>query len=302
MTFTLTATISGVTSAVTKTAVIVPPAGTIDPVSANNSAADTDLVIYRLWLPLVAKQPGDSLQWQVALGYEDLSLVTGLNDFDYNDWVVQISSTVSYSTTSPGRMQKLDMYFIPRARGGGYYHTFQMRFPAQALPSDGTAVLTIYDQNRRVISTQTQAYHGNAENVFDIFQNTSTVFPGGPVNVVEGAPLVPPQRFADLSITFDTPFVFDVPAAGLSLPHGQGLFFDPTLLVLNTGDEIHVGDLRLLSVPISNWLWPEEGVRIDRAYPGVVYVPGSPPSFSFSPLWWTNFNHCVYDGQVCGTP
>ncbi len=88
----------------------------------------------------------------------------------------------------------------------------------------------------------------------------------------------------------------------LSEPHGTNLFFDPTLLVYDTGETIHQGDLRLLSVPATGWKWPEEGVRIDRAYPMVQFTPGNPPTIVFPANWWTSFNHCVYDGFACGLP
>jgi hypothetical protein len=68
------------------------------------------------------------------------------------------------------------------------------------------------------------------------------------------------------------------------------------------GEQIHSGDVRLLSVPSTHWLWPEESVRIDRAYPKVVHQPADPLNFLFPDGWWTDFNHCVYDGVVCGTP
>jgi hypothetical protein len=74
------------------------------------------------------------------------------------------------------------------------------------------------------------------------------------------------------------------------------------LKVHNTGELVRARDVRLLSVPVTNWKWPEEGVRIERAYPSVIYVPGSPPSVSFPPGWWASFNHCVYDGVACGLP
>jgi hypothetical protein len=93
-----------------------------------------------------------------------------------------------------------------------------------------------------------------------------------------------------------------VDPADLSQPHGEGLFFDPVLRVINTGEQVHSGDVRLLSVPSTHWQWPEENVRIDRAYPLVVYQAVNPPDFYFPATWWTNFNHCVYDGVVCVTP
>lgn len=102
-----------------------------------------------------------------------------------------------------------------------------------------------------------------------IFAKTSEVFPETLVNTIEGRSAVPPQRFAELSMTFDTPFAFTVNAAAHGQAHGQGLFFDTSLKMLNTGEDVHRGGVRLLSIPVSNWAWPEEGVRINRVYPRV---------------------------------
>jgi hypothetical protein len=305
--FSIAATIISNGGSLTNTATIAPPSGTTDPVSSSNTAHDTDNVaarIYKLYLPLISRALFISppAQWSVGLGYEDLQLSTGQNDFDYNDWVVDISGTLSYTSGAPYLIHQISMSILPRARGAGYDHSFQIRLPGQLFPSNGTALLTTYDQNHNVLSTQTRAFVGNADNTFVIFPNSSVVFPGSIIDTVEGKTFVPPQRFADLSITFDTPFTFNPNLGDFGMPHGTGLFFDPELVVLNTGDQVHIGDLRLLSVPIMQWLWPEEFVRLDRAYPGVSFTPGSPPQFSFSPSWWTTFNHCVYDGIACGTP
>jgi hypothetical protein len=199
-------------------------------------------------------------------------------------------------------MQGIDMSFVPLARGGQYDHNFQIRFPAHVFPANGAAVLTRYDQNHQVLSVETQPFNGSVDNVFVLFPSTLVVFPGLAVNAVEGNGVMPPQRFADLRITLDAPVPFHLFADGLSSPHGTGLFFDPVLSVLDTGDEIHAGDLRLLAVPVSAWVWPEEHVRLDLAYPLVGYTPGSPPAFTFPSNWWESHNHCVFDGFACGAP
>jgi hypothetical protein len=105
-----------------------------------------------------------------------------------------------------------------------------------------------------------------------------------------------------LIVTFNTPVPFYFTADDLIQPHGQSLFFDPTLFVINNSEEIHRGDVRLLNIPSNAYQWPEEAVRLDEAYPRVTFIPGTPPDFSFQPSWWTAYNHCVYDGVACGTP
>jgi hypothetical protein len=259
------------------------------------------VAIHKLWLPIVL-QPSNSVTSHLALGYEDLPLASGLNDYDYHDWVVDVSSSVSYAAASPALMQSIDMSFVPRARGGQYDHKFQIRFPAHVFPANGVAVLTRYDQNHQVLSVETQPFNGGLDNVFVLFPSTSVVFPGLAANAIEGNAVMPPQRFAGLRITLEAPVPFNLFADGLSSPHGTGLFFDPILNVLNTGEAIHAGDLRLLTVPVSTWVWPEENVRLDLAYPLVGYTSGNPPAFSFAANWWADYNHCVFDGFVCGTP
>jgi hypothetical protein len=111
---------------------------------------------------------------------------------------------------------------------------------------------------------------------------------------------VPAQRYASLDITFNNLAPFDLSKYDFNLPHGEGLFFDPYLHVINTGDTIHRGDIRMLTVPDLAYSWPEEQIRIDYAYPKVTFTPGNPPTIIFPTDWWLDFNHCVYgDGIPC---
>jgi hypothetical protein len=77
------------------------------------------------------------------------------------------------------------------------------------------------------------------------------------------------------------------------------MFFDPYIRVINTTEDIHTGDMRMLVIPETAYLWPEEGLRIYLAYPNVTIFEGTQPSAIFPPLWWLNFNNCVYDGVAC---
>jgi hypothetical protein len=84
----------------------------------------------------------------------------------------------------------------------------------------------------------------------------------------------------------------------ISIPHGEGLFFDPYLVVHKHNQVvIHQGDPRLLSIPDIKFAWPEEEVQLDQVYP---LVSGSPPYFTFADQWWTQHNTCVFgDGSKC---
>jgi hypothetical protein len=160
----------------------------------------------------------------------------------------------------------------------------------------------VYDQNHAQISTQTTAFNASLSNTFVIFPKTSDALPGSQVNTVEGAARISPQRFASLRIEFAAQPLRDWnPNLGTD-PRAAGLFFDPSLVVLPTGEQIHSNDVRLLSIPSTTWVWPEEGVRIDRAYPLVKFTAGNPPTFSFATDWWQTSSNCVYNGVSCGTP
>lgn len=255
--------------------------------------------LYHVYIPGVAKNI--TANWQTSVGFEDLPLLYGANDYDFNDWAVDINGNVALNPIN-NILSKITFDFNPIARGAGFTHAFHLRIPAQTFHSDGTAVLTTYDANHNVSGTQTLPFTASSINDYVIFNNTLDVFPGSLVDTIEGQPFVYPQRFAKLSITFNSPFEFSFASYNFSDPHGVGMFFDPYLKVWNTGDEIHTGDLRLLIVPSTGYLYPEERVRIDHAYPLVTYVPGNPVNFLFPNGWWTSFNHCVYDGVPCTAP
>ena len=192
--------------------------------------------------------------------------------------------------------------FVPRARGAAYDHTFHIAIPHGTFGSDGTAVLTIYDQNHQAISRQSTAFVASVDNDYVIFPKTSEVFPNLS-NTYELQPYIPPNRYASLDITFNNAVPLDSSKLIFNKPHGEDLFFDPYLHVINTGDTIHRGDIRMLTVPIGTFQWPEEQVRIDYAYPKVTFVPGNPPTITFPTNWWLTFNHCVYgDGIPCVLP
>ncbi len=303
----LTASVTATSGSVTNTATVTPPAGTTDTNLSNNSASDTDTLIqlqYRYYLPLVVSEPAlpPIRNWNGMLGYEDLSLVTGQNDFDYNDWAVALNGSFTFTSETSNLLESFTLVFDPRTRGATYDHSFMIYFPAQTFTTNGTVVINLYDGAQNLISKKVETFTSNTDNTYVIFTKTSDVFPGSVVNTIEGNPTGLPQRYADFSITFDTPTVFNFDPNALFQPHGQNLFFDPILLVLNISEYIHQGDVRLLSIPFSDYRWPEEGVRIDRAYPLVSYIPITPPDFSFPDSWWTVFNNCVYDGVPCGTP
>lgn len=261
--------------------------------------------MFTLWFPVMSR---DTLPiepvftpFRVTVGYEDLPLLLGQNDYDYNDWVVQIEGLVTLDTANPDLWSQFTMEFEPGARGAAYTHSFNIMFPANTFASNGTAELVIYGPNGSPLSTQTIPFVASVDNDFTIFANTGEVFPASLSNTSEDAPMFAPQRTASLTIVFDQPIPFNLNDYDFTVPHGTGLFFDPYITVRNTGDVVRSGDNRLLNVSEIDvdYVWPEERVRIDRAYPDISFTNGTPPVIVFPSNWWHNHNNCVVDGIPC---
>jgi hypothetical protein len=300
--FSVTATITGEPGSVTNTATITVPAGSTDPTPGNNTAS-VDVTIkpsvYKNYMQAIYRAPDPNVivNWAVDVGYEDLPVQN--SDYDYNDWNMDINSAITYVSAANLKVQSMKFIFTPHSRGAEFNHRYQITFPANTFASNGSATFNLYDKDHKVIATQTISLAKSVASTFIIFSSTNDALPGKS-NSIEGQPTIAPQRFADLTLTFDTPFAFTLNQNGLSQPHGEGLFFDSRLVVLNTGEEVANGDVRMLTVPTSDYLWPEESVRIDLAYSKVTYYGKG--SLSFPASWWTTHNHCVYDGVACGVP
>jgi hypothetical protein len=238
---------------------------------------------------------------QITLGYEDLNIEDDTIDYDYNDWVTTVDTRLQIETISQ-RLTRLEFTFIPQARGAIRSHIPHILFPANVFASDGVATLTIYDAAGDVLSSQQFDFRASQDNDFAILECTCDAFspPGHIRNTFEEQPYEPTLRSSRLTIQFDSPGLFNpdfLDPARLRSPHGQGLFFDPYLVVLDHDLVIHRGDPRLLSIPDISYAWPEERVQLDQVYP---LVEGSPPDFSFADDWWTEHNSCVYgDGIKC---
>jgi uncharacterized repeat protein (TIGR01451 family) len=239
--------------------------------------------------------------YNLTVGYEDLELNHPGLDYDYNDFNTAIQ-TQFITDPEDQYIQRIVFTITPRARGGQYSHALHMLFPANVFPSDGTAIVTLKDQSGRPISSSQQPFIASQVNDYTVLTCSCDAFPGEKtiVNALEGTPYQNTQRLAEFSIAFNTPFPLNLDIVDenrIEIAHGAGLFFDPYLHVFNTNDDIHQGDPRIVSAPSDYWRWPEEGVRIDRAYP---MVTGNPPDQTFPSEWWIDHNNCIYgDGVVC---
>ena len=262
------------------------------------------------FLPLLTTPiPAYSLQWSIGLGFEDLPLV-GLvkNDFDFNDFTLQIDGTSYYAVGGGALLEGLTLDFLPNARGSSFHHSFKFGIPAGRFSSSGTVTLQIFDANHVLLRSTTSAFTPGTDNVYEIFADTADAFPlgktpGGVVNSRETDLCIDGQRSARLSFTFDTPFSFNsLNQVDLQRSSAPALFFNPILDVLDTGERIQSSDNRILVIPDSGWKHPEEGIRIDKAYPLVSFTDGFIPNISFPADWWLTFNHCVFDGVACTLP
>lgn len=298
----LTAIVIASSGSITNTAIITMPPGVIDPESNNNSSETEISVIseYKVYLPIIIRS---ELQvpvietWNIAIGMEDNRLLAG-NDYDYNDWLVDMDTTFTYSSATRDHLNSLEFSIIPKARGAAYEHRYLLNFPANTFTANGTVITRVFDKDHQLIQTTVSPFESSIANTYVIFEKTSAALPGM-ANVSEGEPMVNPQRYADFTLTFNSPTLFEFDSDASFDPHGSGLFFVPTLHVLNTGEMIRMGDMRALMVPVDNWAWPEERIRIDLAYTRVTFVPGDNQAFIFPDQWWLDPNQCVLDGLMC---
>ncbi len=195
----------------------------------------------------------------LSVAYEDLPLASG-NDWDYNDFVADISATATFTGLAFDRdLTEISFTVTPQAKIAGYTHV--MHFAAGAFGCDGDYEL--YHNGALVASG---AYDDSAGLDVVVVPNTGS-----------------PQTDAQLVIAFDPGCDFEFPTWDDGLYHGENLFFDPYIHVNNTGQDVHTGDSRMLTVPI-DWTWPTpDGNAIWNVYPKV--TAGNLPTFV--PYWWT---------------
>jgi hypothetical protein len=197
----------------------------------------------------------------LSVAYEDLPINQG-NDWDYNDFVVDIDTTATFWGTSTDRdLIQMDFTVRPEAKLAGYTHV--MHLDADTFACDGT-----YELYRDGTLVESGPYNDGT---------------GIDVVLVPNTGSYPNDVLLSIAFVGDCPFSF--PVWDQNLYHGENLFYDPYLHVNNTGEDIHTGDVRMLTVPV-DWQWPTpDGNRICNVYPKVSNcIPGPP---TFVPSWWT---------------
>ncbi|MFX0198034.1 MAG: hypothetical protein ACFFCW_18090 [Candidatus Hodarchaeota archaeon] len=199
----------------------------------------------------------------LSVAYEDLPTDQG-NDWDYNDFVVDIDVLATYSVTNTGgqpNLVKMDFTVRPEAKIAGYTHV--MHLDLDAIACDGT-----YELYR----------DGSLVELGNYVDGT-----GIDVVLVPNTGSYPTEVF--LTIAFPGDCEFSFPTWDPNQFHGENLFFDPYLHVNNTGQDIHTADVRMLTVPV-DWQWPTpDGNRICNVYSKVTSCDPGPPTFV--PDWWT---------------
>jgi LruC domain-containing protein len=226
-----------------------------------------------------------------TVAFEDLE-IDGGNDYDYNDFVTDISVLGTYSR---GNLAQLEFSFEAQARGSRYVHDLHLLIPASTFGSDGTYTIELYETDGTLLSSTAGSFTGDTDLDLVIFDDTWDALPPNPGqsskgNTIDGCG-VQPGRVTKVFLDFNTPFAFDL---GDYSPeevgvHGDNLFFDPYLYVRDTGEEIHITDQRLIVVP-TDWEWPEDHAALWDVYPynatsGEGVIAGDPPSFTT--YWYT---------------
>lgn len=235
----------------------------------------------------------ETTEWDVKdcnikVAYEDLRINNG-NDWDYNDFVINISTTGSYIKDE---LTELIFNFEALARGAAYKHDLYMKIPAGTFGTDGAYTITYYNTDGSYNSSIIGNFDDISDLILTIFPNTWDALPPTAghsfcANVIDCTGRYPGRKTI-VTINFSGYFsVNNINLGDYTLDfigtNGLNLFFNPYLSVRNTGENINIGDPRFIAVP-QNWIWPQETVRIWNVYPynstrnrGV--QSGSPPTF-----------------------
>ena len=228
----------------------------------------------------------------VSIAYEDLP-PDGGNDYDYNDWVVDIEAVLTGTPTGDGKAEvtEIEMELLPQAAGGGDDHHWfvvpgaelgdeiEYELEVNGESSDGTVngEEFFYDdikddlENGGIDDFKDELEDG--DNAIHIFDSDDAFEEGEIVNSEPGDDCVESDIGATLTFELDEPWVVDTDTIGELGEHGAELFFNPVKVSKNTGQNrdrypVSAGDFRLLTVP-TDWPWPLEGVHIADAYDGV---------------------------------
>jgi hypothetical protein len=205
---------------------------------------------------------------ELNIAFEDLPLCGG-NDWDYNDFVVTMEIEAKfYGSSTYHEMEYIEFTVTPQAKMAGYWHKMHLAIPAGTFGEDGTYELV------RTLTTGPETITGDYDDSLglDVLVVTDTQNKV-PINSV-------------LTITFTEGPNFFFPEWDDCDFHGESLFFDPYLEVMNTGETVHPGDPRFLSIP-DDWMWQTpDGRSIWLDYDGVGMPTAPELGPTFAPEWW----------------
>jgi len=229
-----------------------------------------------------------SVMWpssgQMTIAYEDLP-VNGGNDWDYNDWIIELEVEYIFNTDGATEMR---LYADPWARGAAYHHSQGLAIAMGTLTSQGTYTVINYDEEWGFVSTEApEAFDPNEDIAITMFEDTWETLPPNhdgddygkysfDANTEPGYGIVLGPKVG-IEFDFDTPMPLE-PALLLNTDpgtHGEDMPFDLYLLVNNTGDYIVNGDVRFLCVP-DFWDWPAEKYPIWEVYGGATETVDGP--------------------------
>jgi hypothetical protein len=199
------------------------------------------------------------------IAWEDLNDDDGGNDCDYNDFIMNVTTSTDINTGF------LNFEFEPVARGGGYAHAFKFWLPGTGYVISGAGAVAVIGGNTEVVvySDTNQAFNP-AGNFINTRCNGATGSGIVKTITVEVAP-------NDFTFYLLNPFDanLDVTGGGSNYDLTIGNIFPPSTFEKD-GDVMRNG-----LITDMDWKWVQEGVDIRDVYGpnfATIFVPTDPNS------------------------
>ena len=197
----------------------------------------------------------------LRVAFEDLPNLKGCNDWDYNDWVGDIN--IVYYLLGPDKLTGIDFTIKHIAHIASYCHKFHLIIPGGfggTYKLNGSGVIPL---------------EAGVDNDIEIIPDSCSA--SGDYKL-------------KINYSKDVDFDYDLYKFDPVNIHGEGLFFEPVLVVPETPENIGKYDIRMLTVPLG-WQYPAGQVRIWTVYDEVKSDGGTPcpkPVFAKPGSWtWT---------------
>jgi LruC domain-containing protein len=228
--------------------------------------------------PFKAVTLGNQVDSLYTVAYEDQT-GPGKNDWDYNDWVVQISSTERFNN---GGLTSVEINLESMARGARWKNAFFLRVRAMG---PWTAQLDIYNDRDETQPLSSTPLQGVDDITLELFSDTVEALPPDEgddfTNTLNRQSPGKLGRVAHVSITFESPqdnFSADrhfAPfdpylSSQVGEIHSWKEGFPDSTEVVTFWPESPLFGYNLdyvLAVPSFQWRWPLENQKIWNAYP-----------------------------------